>query len=86
VGGFVNDIGFYPVKSSLMILKDMQLIYKLILLVNLVFNIILLVFVGISILLIYSLLMVGVETKSFETGIIRIMGVSKNSLASMIAV
>lgn len=69
-----------------MILKDMQTINTLILLVDLVFNIILLVFIGISILLIYSLLMIGVETKSMQTGIIRIVGVSKKGVASMIAV
>jgi len=69
-----------------MILKDMETINTLILLVDLVFNIILLVFIGISILLIYSLLMIGVETKSMQTGIIRIVGVSKKGVASMIAV
>lgn len=48
-----------------------------ILLFNLVFDIILLIFIVISILLIYSLLMIGVETKSFETGILRMIGVGK---------
>ena len=55
-----------------------------ILLLNLVFDVILLVFVVISILLIYSLLMIGVETKTLETGIMRMVGVSKNGLVLMI--
>ena len=85
-GGFVNALGFYPVQSSLLILKDMQGINTLILLVSLVFNIILLVFIVISILLIYSLLMIGVETKTMETGIMRMVGISKNGLVSMIGI
>jgi ABC-type antimicrobial peptide transport system permease subunit len=69
-----------------MILKDMQGIDTFILIVSLIFNIILLVFIVISILLIYSLLMIGVETKTMEAGIIRMVGISKNGLVSMIVI
>ena len=51
-----------------------------------VFNIILFVFMVISVLLIYSLLMIGVETKTMETGIMRMVGVSKRGLVSMIGI
>ena len=57
-----------------------------ILLLGLVFNIILLVFMVISVLLIYSLLMIGVETKTMETGIMRMVGVSKRGLVTMIGI
>jgi ABC-type antimicrobial peptide transport system permease subunit len=64
----------------------MKTLNMIILLVSLVFNIILLVFIVISILLIYSLLMIGVETKSMETGIMRMVGISKSGLVSMIGI
>jgi ABC-type antimicrobial peptide transport system permease subunit len=86
VGGFIELLGFYPLQTSLLILQEMQLINMLILLVSLVFNIILLVFIVISVLLIYSLLMIGVETKTMETGIMRMVGISKHGLVSMIGI
>ena len=86
VGGFVNAIGFYPVQVIMTLLSQMKLLNMIILLVSLVFNIILLVFIVISILLIYSLLMIGVETKTMETGIMRMVGISKNGLVSMIGI
>jgi ABC-type antimicrobial peptide transport system permease subunit len=64
----------------------MKTLNMIILLVSLVFNIILLVFIVISILLIYSLLMIGVETKTMETGIMRMVGISKSGLVSMIGI
>ena len=87
VGGFLETLGgFYPLESQLLILEDMQLLNMFILLVSLVFNIILLVFIVISVLLIYSLLMIGVETKTMETGIMRMVGISKRGLVSMIGI
>jgi ABC-type lipoprotein release transport system permease subunit len=42
-----------------------------------VFNVVLILMCAISILLIYSLLMVSVEKKTFDTGVLRMVGVSK---------
>jgi ABC-type antimicrobial peptide transport system permease subunit len=64
----------------------MELFNYSVLLLGLVFNIILLVFIVISVLLIYSLLMIGVETKTGETGIMRMMGTNKKGLVSMVAI
>lgn len=51
---------------------------------HLVFDIILMIFIIISILLIYSLLLIRVETKTYETGIMRMVGISKSGLVLMI--
>lgn len=51
---------------------------------GLIFDIIILLFIIISILLIYSLLMISVETKTFEIGVMRMVGLSKNGLIFMI--
>jgi ABC-type antimicrobial peptide transport system permease subunit len=53
---------------------------------NLIFRIVILIFVVLSVLLIYSLLMIGIETKTMETGIMRMVGVSKRGLVQMIFV
>ena len=52
--------------------------------VGLIFSVITLLFVIISALLIYSLLMITIETKSFESGIMRMVGLSKCSFASFV--
>ena len=52
---------------------------------GLIFDIIILLFVIIAILIIYSLLMISVETKTLEIGIIRMVGLSKIGIIVMIA-
>jgi ABC-type antimicrobial peptide transport system permease subunit len=51
---------------------------------HLVFDIVELIFIIISILLIYSLLLIRVETKTLEIGIMRMVGLSKGGLVLMI--
>lgn len=82
----VQRLGFYPVGSQMPVLKAMQKYNNAVLLIGLVFNVILLVFVVISVLLIYSLLMIGVETKASETGIMRMVGTNKAGLILMVAI
>jgi ABC-type antimicrobial peptide transport system permease subunit len=69
-----------------LVLKEMQKFNLGILFFNLIFNIVILIFLIISVLLIYSLLMIGIETKTLETGIMRMVGVSKRGLVQMIFV
>lgn len=68
------------------LLQELQVFNYSVLLVGLVFNVILLVFIVISVLLIYSLLMIGVETKTMETGIMRMLGTDKVGLITMVAI
>ena len=51
---------------------------------GLIFDIILILFVIISILLIYSLLMISVETKTFDNGLMRLVGLSKCGYVAMV--
>jgi ABC-type lipoprotein release transport system permease subunit len=59
------------------LLQAMQLFALGSLNLGLVFSIIVILFTVISVLLIYSLLMISVETKSFENGVLRLVGLSK---------
>jgi ABC-type antimicrobial peptide transport system permease subunit len=85
---YANDVtdalGYYPVTISLDVLKDMQGYASAVLFMGLIFDIIILLFVIIAILLIYSLLMISVETKTFEMGVIRMVGLSKLGITAMV--
>ena len=52
--------------------------------IGLIFNILLLIFVVVACLLIYSLLLISVETKTFEIGVMRLIGLSKFGFVGMI--
>jgi hypothetical protein len=86
VNAFIEDIGFHSMSASAEILQEMQKYNMAILFFNLIFNIVIFIFIAISVMLIYSLLMIGIETKTMETGIMRMVGVSKRGLVQMIFV
>ena len=52
--------------------------------IGLIFNILIIMFVIISVLLIYSLLLITTETKTFEFGVMRLVGLSKAGFVTMI--
>ena len=54
--------------------------------IGLIFDIVLVMFVIVSVLLIYSLLMISIETKTHEIGIMRLVGLSKLGFIGMILI
>mmetsp|Transcript_23167 Transcript_23167/g.17581 ORF Transcript_23167/g.17581 Transcript_23167/m.17581 type:complete len:193 (+) Transcript_23167:923-1501(+) len=84
--GIVEKLGFFPVSISLKVLDEMEDLSQAVMFMSLIFDIIILLFAIISILLIYSLLMISVESKSFEIGVMRMMGLSKGGLMFMIVI
>ena len=68
------------------LLMTMELLSYATLLLGLVFGIIALLFIVISVLLIYSLLMISVETKTFESGVLRLIGLSQFNVVQMIII
>lgn len=55
-----------------------------VLFIGLIFDILLIIFVVVAILLIYSLLLISVETKTFEFGVMRLVGLTKMGFVGMI--
>lgn len=80
----IEKTGFYPITSDSSLLLLMQVFSFAILFLGLIFDILLILFVIISILLIYSLLMITTETKTFDTGIMRLLGLSSYGFVAMI--
>ena len=52
--------------------------------IGLIFDILLIIFIVVAILLIYSLLMISVEKKTFEFGVMRLVGLTKFGFVGMI--
>ena len=56
----------------------------MILMVNLIFRIIKTLLVVVSVLIIYSLLMISVDSKSFEVAVFRMIGLEKMAIVQLI--
>ena len=79
-----DAVGLYPVATTNALLSQMQIFSFALLFIGLVFNILLIIFVIISVLLIYSLLMITTETKTFDTGVMRLLGLTSKGFVAMI--
>lgn len=80
----VNALGFYPVRLDLDLLDQVEYYSDAILFLGLIFDIVILLFVGLSVLLIYSLLMISVESKTHEFGVMRMQGLNKKGIIQMV--
>ena len=80
----VETLGFYPLVGDNALLESMEIFNFAILFIGLVFGIVIILFVCISILLIYSLLMITTETKTFDIGIMRLVGLSSSGFVAMV--
>ena len=77
-------MGQYNVGTNLQLLFKMESYSFAVLFIGLIFDILLLIFIAVSCLLIYSLLLISVETKAFETGVMRMVGLTKRGFIGMI--
>ena len=82
----VNALGFYELNTALPLLDKVENYAMMILYIGLVANLVVILFVIIAVLLIYSLLMISVEKKTFEFGVMRLAGLSKNGLIALICI
>ena len=66
------------------LLHTMETFAMMILYIGLVANLVVILFVIVAVLLIYSLLMISIEKKTFEFGVMRLTGLSKRGLIALI--
>ena len=82
---FVEEaLGYFPITIDAMILQDFKLAHLSVTFLHLVFNLVLVLMFTISILLIYSLLMLSVESKSFDLGVMRMVGLAKYNVMILV--
>jgi ABC-type antimicrobial peptide transport system permease subunit len=77
-------LGYYPIQVTSVILDKIQTLEMGILIVNLIFNLIKSLLIMISILIIFSLLMISIESKYFEIAVIRMVGLKKHGVIGLI--
>lgn len=80
----IKDLGYFEPAAELPLLLEMSSLQYGVLLLGIVFDVVIILFITISVLLIYSLLMVSVETKTFENGVMRMVGISTGDCVSII--
>ena len=80
----VENLGFYPISTQEYLLYEMELLSYAILLLGTIFDVVIILLVIVSVLLIYSLLMINIEEKTFESGIMRLVGLTKAGYISSI--
>lgn len=79
-----ESLGFYNVASYPVLLEALLPYDFAVMFIGLIFDILLIIFVVVAILLIYSLLLISVETKTFEFGVMRLVGLTKMGFVAMI--
>ena len=79
-----EHLGLYQLSTNLVLLFSMQSYSASVLFIGLIFNILLFIFVVVACLLIYSLLLISVETKTIEIGVMRLVGLTKCGFVGMI--
>lgn len=65
-------------------LNQIQVLEMGILIVGLIFTLVKSLFIIISVLIIFSLLMVSVESKTFEIGVMRMVGLEKVGIIALV--
>ena len=79
VTAITEKLGFYPTAVETPLLPLLEKCSSAIMLLGLVFNILILLFVSVAILLVYSLLMITIAENTFESGIMRLQGLSQRA-------
>ncbi|EGC33767.1 hypothetical protein DICPUDRAFT_56279 [Dictyostelium purpureum] len=76
-------IGFNEFSSSLPVMGQLSKNRYVALFLGLILNVIIFILLFLSILLIYSLLMIDVETRTFEMGVMRMIGTTRNGIIQL---
>ncbi|KAI9184080.1 hypothetical protein H9P43_003133 [Blastocladiella emersonii ATCC 22665] len=77
-------LGFIDTDVSLPVLGNLQNASQLSLFVNLIMSLIIIILAGLSAFLVYCLLMVSVETRTFELAILRMVGMQRPTVLMLI--
>lgn len=73
----VNDLGVYPIEIDWPVLDQLYRTRFAGMFLGIVLNLIIFVLFILSIMLLYNLLLVSVETKMYEIGVLRVLGLNK---------
>lgn len=72
-----KDLGFYNTRSHPVLLQQLAMYNLAVMFIGLIFDVLLIIFVVVATLLVFSLLLISVESKTFENGVLRLVGLNK---------
>ena len=81
-----NNLGVYPVNIRLPVLSDLYNTRLAAMFLGIILNIIVFILFALSLVLLYNLLLVSVETKTYELAVLRVQGLNKVGIISLILV
>jgi hypothetical protein len=82
----LDVLGFYPVRCMMPIMDSLLPLSMGSIFLKIILNLVVVLLAAVSCFLIYSLLMITVETRTFEMGIFRMLGISKSGLSLLVVV
>ena len=85
-GKIISSLGFYPLSTTMPILRILFPLNIGAIFLNIILDLIVILLAFISTFLIYSLLTISVESRTFEFGTIRMLGITKTGLASLVLI
>ena len=80
----MNGLGLYDLGTNLALLESMEIFSYAVMFIGLIINVLLLIFTVVSCLLIYSLLLISVENKTFDIGVMRLIGLTKYGFIGLV--
>eukprot|EP00007_Cunea_sp_BSH-02190019_P001337 CAMPEP_0174241540 /NCGR_PEP_ID=MMETSP0417-20130205/23696_1 /TAXON_ID=242541 /ORGANISM="Mayorella sp, Strain BSH-02190019" /LENGTH=1110 /DNA_ID=CAMNT_0015320789 /DNA_START=233 /DNA_END=3562 /DNA_ORIENTATION=- len=82
--GILYKLGFQSLNSHVPVLDSLSDFQWFTLFLGLILNIIIFILLFLSVLLIYSLMMVSVESKTFQLGILRMVGMKRREIVQLL--
>ena len=79
-------LGFFPVELKSPLLQDLADYSRYVMFIAIIFDLVAILLVSISVLLIYSLLVINVETKTFDIGVQRMVGLTRRGLILLVLI
>jgi ABC-type antimicrobial peptide transport system permease subunit len=81
-----SNLGVYPINLELPVLSGLLDTSTAALFLGIILNIIVFILFLLSLVLLYNLLLVSIETKTFELAVLRVQGLNKVGIISLILV
>ena len=77
-------MGFFNINTGMSVLIHLQFLAMILYYIGMVANLLIIMLVIIAILLVHSLLLISIEKKTFEFGVMRLTGLSSLGLITLI--
>ncbi len=81
-----EKLGFYSIRVDLGLIDEVGEYSRYVMFVGIIFDLVVALLVIISVLLIYSLLVINIETKTFHIGVQRMIGLTRRGLIIMVII